>query len=115
MQGELTTDFENQAGVLIVRPRGSLSGFVEDWTQDVEGRLRPEVRGLVLNMSGVSFISSRALGQLLHLHKLMTGRRSRLHLASPSEVVVDSLEVAGLDTLLFIFPTEAEAVAAYAG
>jgi anti-anti-sigma factor len=113
MPGDLTTEYLEQAGVLIARPRGNLAGLVDDWAREIEARLRPEMHGLVLNLSEVEFISSRGLGVLLHLHKLMTGRRSRLHLVGGSEAVLDSLEVAGLDTLLFLFPNEAEALAAY--
>ena len=113
MPSDLTSQYTEQAGVLIVRPRGNLAGLVDDWAREVESRLRPELRGLILNLSGVEFISSRGLGVLLHLHKQLTGRRSRLHLAGCSEAVRDSLEVAGLDALLFIFTTEAEALAAY--
>jgi len=110
---ELTTTYQEVNGVLVARPKGSISGLVDDWSREVEDRLRPDARGMVLSMSGVEFISSRGLGVLLYLHKLMTGRGTRLHLAEPSESVLDSLDVAGLDSLLTIYQTEAEALAAF--
>jgi len=113
MTANLMSEYEERNDILIVRTSGSLAGLVDDWAQEVEGQIRPECRGLVLNLASVEFISSRGLGILLHFHKFMTGRGGRLHLASPAEAVTESLEIAGLDSLLYLYQTEDEAVAAF--
>jgi anti-sigma B factor antagonist len=69
-------------------------------------------RGLIVDMSGVSFIASIAIGHLVSAAKALSRRHGRLVLLNPSEMVAEVLTTSGLTDLLPIVRSETEAVAA---
>jgi anti-sigma B factor antagonist len=69
-------------------------------------------RGLLIDMSGVTFISSIGIRHLVSASKALMRRGGRLVLLKPNETVVDVLLAAGVSDLMTIVQSEAEAVAA---
>jgi anti-anti-sigma factor len=69
-------------------------------------------RGLIIDMSGVSFIASIGLRHLVSTAKALARRGGRLVLLSPSTLVADVIETSGLADLLPIVRSDSEATAA---
>jgi anti-anti-sigma factor len=69
-------------------------------------------QGLIVDMSGVSFIASIAIRHLVSAAKALSRRNGRLVLLNPSEMVAEVLTTSGLTSLLPIVRSDSEAVAA---
>lgn len=106
----LDTEFVEQAGLLIIRPQGSIEGYLTDWLEDVERRIEQQPRNVVLNLSQVDFISSRGMGIIFHLHKKLTGVGKDLHLAELQEQVHEAMDIGGITDVIRAFDTEEIAI-----
>jgi anti-anti-sigma factor len=69
-------------------------------------------RGLIIDMSGVSFISSIGIRHLVSAAKALARRNGRLVLLSPTELVTEVLTTSGLTDLLPIVHSDFEAMTA---
>jgi anti-anti-sigma factor len=69
-------------------------------------------RGLIVDMSGVSFIASMGIRHLLSAAKALTRRKGLLVLLNPTDMVAEVLTASGLTNLLPIVRSDSEAVAA---
>ena len=72
------------------------------------GRIR-----LVLDLSAVDYMSSAGLREIVASLKKVKRATGDLRIAQPSERVREVLEMAGLDTIFQIFPTQGEALGSY--
>lgn len=80
----------------------SLSGIIDD------GHLQ-----LVLDLSGVDYMSSAGLREIVSAVKKLNKQKGDLRLAQPSPRVMEVLELTGLDSALQIFPSQAEAIGSF--
>jgi anti-sigma B factor antagonist len=110
----LSLDYHLDSDVVVVTVTGELdiatSGLLR------EGLLRvltdEHRRGLVVNLAGVTFLDSTGTGVLVGiLHRVRT-TDGRLAVAAPSSQARRILEIAGLEKVLSIFDSEAQAVQA---
>src|SRR5258708_2310092 len=69
-------------------------------------------QGLIIDMSGVSFIASIALRHLVSAAKALSRRNGRLVLLNPTEMVAEVLTTSGLTAMLPIVRSDSEADAA---
>ncbi len=77
----------------------------------IDALMRSGVHRLVLDLQGLSFINSTALGFLLALKERLEGEGGALAIARPSTVMEKALRVLRLDEVFRIRPTVEEAVA----
>lgn len=68
---------------------------------------------LVLDLSGVEYMSSAGLREMVRVLKRVKRSGGDLRVANPSERVKEVLELAGLDTIFEIYPTQVEAVGSF--
>ncbi len=68
---------------------------------------------IVLDLSQVSYMSSAGLRELVSAFKKVRRISGDLRIAQPSSRVQEVLEMAGLDTIFQIFPTQTDAVGSY--
>ena len=68
---------------------------------------------LVLDLSGVEYMSSAGLREMVRVLKRVKRSGGDLRIASPSDRVKEVLELAGLDTIFEIYPTQVEAVGSF--
>lgn len=68
---------------------------------------------LVLDLSGVEYMSSAGLREMVRVLKRVKRGGGDLRIASPSERVQEVLELAGLDTIFEVYPTQVEAVGSF--
>jgi len=106
----LETEFVEQGKVLIIRPNGSIEGYLSDWLDDVEKRVEAQPRNVVLNLSNVDFISSRGMGIIFHLHKKLNSLGCKLHLAELQENVAEAMDIGGITDVIEAFESEAQAI-----
>src|SRR5882757_1906575 len=69
-------------------------------------------QGLIVDMSGVSFIASIGLRHLVSAAKALSRRQGLLVLLNPTEMVAVVLTMSGLTNLLPIVRSDSEAMAA---
>jgi len=68
---------------------------------------------IVLDLSQVEYMSSAGLREIVTSLKKVKRASGDLRLAQPSDRVREVLEMAGLDTIFRIFPSQSEAVGSY--
>lgn len=68
---------------------------------------------LVVDLGNVEYMSSAGLRELVAALKRVHKSSGDLRLANPSARVTEVLELAGLDTIFKIFPTQVEAVGSF--
>ncbi len=68
---------------------------------------------LVLDLSGVDYMSSAGLREMVRVMKVVKKKGGDLRIASPSDRVREVLELAGLDSIFAIYPTQVEAVGSF--
>jgi N-acetylglucosaminyldiphosphoundecaprenol N-acetyl-beta-D-mannosaminyltransferase len=69
-------------------------------TEMLEEAMGMATKGLVVNLSKVSFVDSRAVGTLIRYHKAMMARGGALYYASPKEGVREIIHMLRLDQVL---------------
>jgi anti-anti-sigma factor len=73
---------------------------------------RADVEGIVLDLSGVPYISSVGLRVLMIAAKQMRGRRARIAVACLQPVVAEIFAISRFDKVLEVFPGVRDALAA---
>lgn len=68
---------------------------------------------LVLDLGSVEYMSSAGLREIVSALKKVKRETGDMRLAQPSPRVREVLEMAGLDTIFRIFPTQGEAIGSY--
>ena len=68
---------------------------------------------VVLDLSGVSSIDSAGMGELAFLHTWARSQNADLKCAGPTPFVRDLLDLTNLDSVLEIYPSLCEALAAF--
>jgi anti-sigma B factor antagonist len=69
---------------------------------------------LVVDMSAVTGLGSRMIGQLAHLHKQVRAAGGRLALCQLQPDVFEVIQICNLTTLFSVYPSEDEAVKSFA-
>lgn len=67
---------------------------------------------LVLDLASLDYMSSAGLREIVSAYKKVQGKGD-LRLVQPSERVAEVLEMAGLDSIFQIFPSQSAAIASY--
>ncbi len=100
-------------GVLIVALTGRLDGFgAGRLSEGIAGALQDDDRAVVLDCSGMTYLSSGGIRVFIALRKQMKERSGSVALAGVGDYPQKVLEMAGVHTILKMYPTLQEAVAA---
>jgi anti-anti-sigma factor len=87
--------------ILDVKVKGRLDGYWADHLKDnLEELIRGGAHRILLNLSGVSYLSSAGIGLLVHFHKKLNSIDGSFVIASPSEPVKRVLDLCGLSVML---------------
>ncbi len=104
-----TTEETNSTATIALNGRLDIAGA--DVVATPLAALSGSKSGLVIDMSGVTFMSSIGIRQLVSAAKTMTRRGGRLVLLKPNDVVTEVLQTTGITDLLPIARSESEAAA----
>ena len=96
-------------GVMVVDLAGELSRRAPSINNPMKEVLEHGRSSLVLNLSGVSYVDSSGIGQLVGLWTSIGNRGGQLILLRPSPRVLTQLEMTKLDTVFTIMQEEQEA------
>jgi len=106
---------QNYNDVTVVELQGELDGdFAELLRNAITEIIAKRKAGIVLDMSGVGFIDSQGLEQLLWLRDYCSENKCELRLAGPDENCVKILEITGLENEFNRYAELAEAVKSFA-
>ena len=103
------------AGVIVLAVDGALKGTREISLREridelvLEGRLQ-----ILIDMRDVPFVDSSELGRLIRAHLSVRKAGGRVRLCNVPERVLTLLKITHLDTVLDLYSTEEEALAAFA-
>ncbi len=68
-------------------------------------------RAMVIDLSAVDFIASLGLRTLIKCARTMSHKQSRLALLAPKPAVAEIIEISGIEDLIPVYHSEAEAIA----
>jgi anti-sigma B factor antagonist len=101
-------------GVLIVDCAGRIVfGEESAHLRDVVKQLLSERKGLVLNLSGVTYIDSGGLGTLVALYTTARNNDGSIKLANLTHRVSDLLQVTKLVTIFDVYDSDEKAVESF--
>jgi len=75
----------------------------------VTSALQGGARHVLLDLSGVHYIDSTRLGEIISAHVTVTRRGGRLRLVAPPDRIIELLAIAGLDGVFERFATAEDA------
>jgi len=99
--------------VRLLEVEGRIDSVSADQLQDALTKSIKNHIHLVVALDKVEYMSSAGLRELVKALKALHLRGGDLRLASPSERVMEVLELAGLDTIFKIYPSHADAINSY--
>ncbi len=103
---------EDAGSTAKLRLKGKLDHLGADEVAAPLANLSRTKRGVLIDMSGVTFVTSPGIRQLVAASRTLNRGGGRLVLLKPNETVVDVLVVAGVSELMTIVQSEGEAAAA---
>jgi len=112
---DITTEI--LASCAVVRPAGTLDRRTAPELEGVLQALAAQGHSrIVLDLSGVSEMSSAGLRVIISAAKLLRNERTGgdLRLVAPGERVIQVLELAGLQSVLRVYSASAQAIASFA-
>lgn len=101
------------SGVMVLTLSGTMTmgAQLRELELAVEALTKGENKKIVVDMSGISYIDSSAIGAIVGCHSLAKTSGGQLRLASVSDRVVKILKIAGVDAVLHRDATREVAVA----
>ena len=98
-------------GILIVDCAGRIVfGEESAYLRDTVKQLLTETKGVVLNLSGVTYIDSGGLGTLVALYTTARNNGGCIKLANLTQRVGDLLQVTKLVTIFDVYDSEQKAI-----
>ena len=95
----------------LVSPRGRLDGTtVREFQAHLDQAMSGEGKVVIINLSGLDYISSAGLRAVLSGSKIMQNKQGRLLLAGLGGMVEEVFKMAGFYDLLPVFASEEEAL-----
>lgn len=108
---ELELSKESLKRVDIIRANGRIdSNSAPEFDNELKAALENGRHNIVLNLSGVSYMSSAGLRALISALRECKKHHGNVVLAAPSDRVKEVLELAGLSTIFNIYDDETTAV-----
>ena len=103
--------WEKGDGYLVVRPHGRLDiSKTEDFKAEILAKIDAEPSPLVINMSGVTYLSSSGVGVVLTVRRRLDAHKLPLALCRIPPSVSKVLQLVDVIQLLNLFEEEEEAV-----
>ena len=104
---------ERQDGALIAKPEGRIDGInASDFEKALRDAIDEEGGSLVVDLGGLTYISSAGLRAILLIAKLLAQRSAKFGLCSLSDPIREVFEISGFDKIVSIHGSRAEALAA---
>lgn len=113
-QLELQTD--QIEGVLIVSVAGRIDGLnAQEFHENLDKEIAGSENPVVLDLEGLSYISSAGLRSILLIAKTLQSRNTRFMLCSLSAPIREIFEIAGFDKIIDVLGSRSDAIATITG
>ena len=100
--------------VLVIKADGGLNaGTAEDFVEDLEKLVDAGLRKIIVDCSGLDYISSFGLGVLVRLHSRLARQGGNVKIASVKGIIVEVMRLTKLTTLFEIYPDVSRARLAF--
>lgn len=105
-------DLQHLPAVVVALPAEVDMASADRVGQQLGAAFAPGVKTVIADMTATRFCDSSGISVLVRAHKQAAANRTQLRLAVQSTVVLRSLRLAQMDSLLPIYPTLSQALAA---
>jgi anti-sigma B factor antagonist len=109
---EITTKEHKRVSIITISGRVD-SATAGEFESALKSLIETGRTKIILDMVGVEFLSSAALRVMVTARKAVQGAGGDLVIAQPSERVVDTLDIAGLDVLFKTYTDRETAIGAF--
>jgi len=100
-------------GLGVVRLSGRLDiAHSDDFENSVVGALDENARDLLVNLSGVTYMSSSGIRALLSIYRHARSLNTNMYICDPSPAVKKILDVVDIDQIFQIYDREEKAIEA---
>lgn len=102
----LNVTSETKGNVAVIGVSGRVDGFSAPQLDDaLQGAIKDKHNKIVVDLGGTEFMSSAGMRALLKARLEVQDKKGELRLAAPSDYLLDSLKLVGLDKLFHIYPS----------
>lgn len=102
---------ETQGNVVVIGVSGRVDGFSAPQLDDaLQNAIKARHYKIVTDLKGTDFMSSAGMRALLKARLEVQDKNGELRLAEPSDYLLDSLKLVGLDKLFHIYASREEAL-----
>ena len=113
-EGPMQASFQKSGGTVIVTANGRVDGANAREFQDALGAaIDPEVSGMILNLSQLTYISSAGLRAILLTANVLREREAKFAACALPDRIREVFQISGFDQIVPIHDTEADAIAAF--
>jgi anti-anti-sigma factor len=109
-QVRLHTGQQTADGGVVVTVTGEIDVSTTGLLADALARAADTAAVVVADLTAVTFLDSTGLSTLLRAHNALTARGGRLALTGAKPAVLRVLELTGVDTVIPLYPTVAQAL-----
>ncbi len=103
---------ERDNGILIAAPSGRIDGYnAQDFHQTLSGTIGDDDNAVLVDMSGLNYISSAGLRAVLMIAKALWQRKARFMLCSLSGSIGEVFKMSGFDKIIEIHDDKENALA----
>lgn len=94
---------ERNDGTLVAAPAGRIDGFnAQEFHQSLTGAISGDDTAVLVDMSGLNYISSAGLRSILMIAKALWQRKARFMLCSLSGSISEVFKMSGFDKIIEI-------------
>jgi anti-sigma B factor antagonist len=98
-------DLQNESGVMIGVLSGEIDGHTAGQVQDALLPVFETSRSIILDMTGVTFMSSAGLRMLLLVYRQAAARDGKVILVGLSDQITDTMSITGFLGFFTVCPT----------
>ena len=106
---------ERNSGTLIAKAEGRIDGVnARDFEEALKAAISADDNTVVMDLQGLSYISSAGLRVILLIAKTLRKRNAELMLCSLSDPIREVFEISGFDKIIPVHASREQALAAIA-
>ena len=107
---------ERENGILIAKAKGRIDGVnARDFEEALKAAISTDDNTVVMDLEGLSYISSAGLRVILLIAKTLRKRNAELMLCSLSDPIREVFEISGFDKFIPVHASREQALAAVGG
>ena len=107
---------ERQGGALVAMAEGRVDGAnALDFHEALEDAISSDDTGMVLDLGGITYISSAGLRVVLLVAKTLQKQNAKMVVCSLSDSIREIFEISGFDKIIPVHGSRADAVAGVGG